>query len=77
MSAGGFPVAAIARPIHRFAPLPGSHVGSCTAAWDEIQAEIARYSTARWAQAVAVAQQDRAVLVNELDGIHALSVKGG
>lgn len=77
VAAQGRPVAAVAKPIHRFAPLSGSHAGSCTAARGQIEAEIARYTAAQSAHAMAVAQQDRAVLVNELDGIHALSVKGG
>ena len=77
VAAQGRGVAAVAKPIHRFAPLAGSHAGSCDAARSQISAEVARYSDARAAEATAVAQQDRAVLLNELDGIHALSVKGG
>lgn len=73
----GRPLAAVAKPIHRFAPLSGSHAGSCDAARSQIEAEIARYSRARSTEAAAVAQQDRAVLLQELDGINALSVKGG
>jgi hypothetical protein len=42
-----------------------------------VSAEIARYSEARSAEALTVAQQDRAALLSELDGIHSLSVKGG
>ncbi|WP_176595080.1 MULTISPECIES: hypothetical protein [Sphingobium] len=76
VAAQGRTLAAVAKPIHRFAPLSGSHAGNCTAARGQIEAEVARHSAARSAEAVAVAQQDRAVLVNELDGIHALSVKG-
>ena len=74
--AQGRPVAAFAKPIHRFAPISGSHAGGCIAARGLIAAEIARHDSARSAAAVSVARQDRAVLVNELDGIHALSVKG-
>jgi len=72
----GRPLAAVAKPIHRFAPLSGSHAGGCAAARSQIEAEVARYSSARAMEAALVARQDRAVLVNELDGIHALSVKG-
>ncbi|WP_242126374.1 hypothetical protein [Sphingobium sp. Sx8-8] len=77
VAAQGRPVAAVAKPIHRFAPLSGSHAGNCTAARSQIEAEVARYSAAQSDHAATVARQDRAVLVNELDGIHALSVKGG
>ena len=77
VAAQGRPVAAVGKSIHRFAPLSGSHAGSCTAARSQIDAEVARYSRARSAEALAAAQQDRAVLIGELDGIHALSVKGG
>ncbi|HEX7875030.1 MAG TPA: hypothetical protein VF489_00445 [Sphingobium sp.] len=77
VSAEGRPVAAVGKSIHRFAPLSGSHAGSCDAARSQINAEVARYSRARAAESMAVAQQDRAVLLQELDGIHALSVKGG
>lgn len=76
VAAQGRAVAAIAKPIHRFAPLSGSHAGSCAAARSQIEAEVARHNSARSVEAVAIARQDRAVLVNELDGIHALSVKG-
>ncbi|AJR24711.1 MULTISPECIES: hypothetical protein [Sphingobium] len=71
----GRTLAAVAKPIHRFAPLSGSHAGGCTAARDEIEAEVARHASARAAEAVAVAQRDRSVLLGELDGIHALSAK--
>lgn len=77
VAAQGRPVAAIGKAIHRFAPLSGSHAGTCTAARSQIDAEVARYSRARSAEALAAAQQDRAVLIGELDGIHALTVKGG
>ena len=76
VAAQGRALAAVAKPIHRFAPLSGSHAGSCTAARGRIAAEIARHDSARSADAVAIARQDRAILVNELDGIHALSAKG-
>lgn len=76
VAAQGRPVAAIAKPIHRFAPISGSHAGGCTAARSQIEAEVARYSTTRSADAMAVAQQDRAILVHELDGMHGLSAKG-
>jgi hypothetical protein len=75
--AQGRPIAAIAKPIHRFAPIAGTHAGSCDAARSQVSAEIARYSEARSAEALTVAQQDRAALLSELDGIHSLSVKGG
>lgn len=76
VEARGALVAAVAKPIHRFTPLSGSHAGSCTAARSQIEAEVARYSAAQSAQAAAVARQDRAVLLNELDGVQALSGKG-
>lgn len=77
VDARGQPIAVAAKPIHRFTPLSGSYAGPCSAARSQIGAEVARYSQARAAEAASVAQQDRAVLVNDLDGIHALSVKGG
>ncbi len=77
VAAQGRPVAAIGKSIHRFEPLSGSYAGSCEAARHHIDAEVARYSRARAGEALAVAQQDRAVLVNELDSLQALSVKGG
>lgn len=76
VAAQGRRIAAVAKPIHRFAPLSGSHAGSCTAARSQIDAEVARYSAVQSVQATTIARQDRAVLVNELDGIHALSRKG-
>jgi hypothetical protein len=76
VAAQGRRIAAVAKPIHRFAPLSGSHAGSCTAARSQIEAEVARYSAVQSVQATTIARQDRAVLVNELDGIHALSGKG-
>ncbi|HKY80450.1 MAG TPA: hypothetical protein VJM09_03145 [Sphingobium sp.] len=77
VSADGRPLAAVAKSIHRFAPLSGTHAGSCDAARGRIDADVARYSRDRSAEATSVAQRDRAVLLQELDGIHALSVKGG
>jgi len=76
VAAQGRPLAAVAKPIHRFAPLSGSHAGNCTAARSQIDAQVARYSAAQAGQAATVAQQDRAVLVGELDGIRALHAKG-
>ena len=70
-------VAAVAKPIHRFVPLSGSHAGACAAVRGKIEAEVSGHLTDRAAEALAVAQNDRAVLVNELDGIQSLSVKGG
>jgi hypothetical protein len=77
VTAQGRPLAAVAKPIHRFAPIAGSHAGSCQAARSQVNAEIARYSRARSAEALTVAQQDRTVLLNVLDGINGLFVKGG
>lgn len=77
VAAQGRSIAAVAKPIHRFAPLSGSHAGSCAAARSQIEAEVARYSAAQSDRAMAAARQDRDVLVGELDGIRALSVKGG
>lgn len=76
VAAQGRPLAAVAKPIHRFVPLSGSHAGNCTAARSQINAQVARYSAAQAGHAATVAQQDRAVLVNELDGIRALHAKG-
>lgn len=73
----GRSLSAVAKPIHRFAPLSGSHAGSCDAARSQVSAEIARYSRARSAEALTAAKQDSAVLLGELDSIHSLSVKGG
>ncbi|WP_313805444.1 hypothetical protein [Sphingobium sp.] len=76
VAAQGRTLAAVAKPIHRFAPISGSHAGGCSAARGQIEGEVARHNAVRKAEAVGVARRDRAVLVNELDGIHALSVKG-
>lgn len=65
------------KSIQSFAPLSGSHAGSCDSARGLIQAEVGRYSQARFGDAMAAAQQDRAVLIQELDGVQALSAKGG
>lgn len=77
VSTAGQALGVAAKPIHRFAPLSGSHAGSCDAVRGLIEAEVERYSQARSADAMAAAQQDRAVLIRELDGVHALSAKGG
>lgn len=74
VAAQGQAVAAFGKTIHRFAPLSGSYAGSCAAARSQIDAQVARYAKAKAAEAVAVAEQDRAVLVNELDGVRALTV---
>ncbi|MCI4590121.1 hypothetical protein MOK15_08435 [Sphingobium sp. BYY-5] len=76
VAAQGHAVPAFGKAIHRFAPLSGSYAGSCTAARSQIDAEVARYSKAKSAEAVAVAQQDRAVLMNELDGVRTLTMQG-
>ncbi|MEJ7934123.1 hypothetical protein WG907_07640 [Sphingobium sp. AN558] len=73
----GASLAALSKPIHNFAPLAGTYAGGCASARPQIEAAIARHSQARAAEAAAIAQQDRTVLVGELDGIHALTVKGG
>ena len=77
VSVEGQPLAAVAKPIHRFAPLSGSHAGSCGAVRGQIDAEVARYARTRSAEAEATARQDGTVLRQELDGIRVLSVKGG
>lgn len=77
VTAEGRTVAAIGKPIHRFAPISGSHAGPCASARGQIDAAIARYSNARSAEALTAAQQDSAVLPGELDGLRSLSVKGG
>ncbi|MGW8202316.1 hypothetical protein ACWGM0_07185 [Sphingomonas bisphenolicum] len=76
VAAQGRAVPAFGKAIHRFTPMSGSYAGTCTAARSQIDAQVARYTQASTAQAVAVAQQDRAVLVNELDGVRALTVPG-
>ncbi|SEI74267.1 hypothetical protein SAMN05518849_101752 [Sphingobium sp. AP50] len=76
VAAQGRAVPAFGKAIHRFAPLSGSYAGSCTAARSQIDAQVARYTASKAAEAVAVAQQDRSVLVNELDGVRALTVQG-
>lgn len=76
VAAQGRAVPAFGKAIHRFTPVSGSYAGSCDAARSQINAEVARYTQAKAAEAVAVAQQDRAVLVNELDGVRALTVQG-
>jgi hypothetical protein len=76
VAAQGQSVPAFGKAVHRFAPLSGSYAGTCAAARSQVDAEVARYASARNAEAVSVAQQDRAVLVNELDSVRALTVKG-
>lgn len=76
VAAQGRAIPAFGKAIHRFAPLSGSYAGSCAAARSQIDAQVARYTASKAAEAVAVAQQDRAVLVNELDGVRALTVQG-
>lgn len=77
VAAKGQSVAALGKPIYNFAPLQGTYAGPCAAARSQVNGEVARYSEGRSAEAASIAQQDRAVLVNELDGIHSLAVKGG
>lgn len=72
----GQAVPAYGKSVHRFAPLSGSYAGTCASARSQIDAEVARYARAKNGEALAVAQQDRAVLVSELDSVHALTVKG-
>jgi hypothetical protein len=48
-----------------------------TLRFQQVEPRFARYSRARSAQALTVAQEDRTGLLNELDGINSLSVKGG
>lgn len=76
VAAKGQAVPAFGKSVHRFAPLSGSYAGTCAAARTQIDAQVAAYSRAKANEAVAVAQQDRAVLVGELDSVHALTVKG-
>lgn len=73
LAAQGVQVVAFGKPIHRLASLSGSHAGPCAGARGQIEAEIARYSQSRTSEAMAVARQDRAVLLNELDGVRALN----
>lgn len=75
VAAQGRAVPAFGKAIHRFAPLSGSYAGSCAAARSQIDAQVARYARAKAAEAVTVARQDRAVLVDELDGVRALTVQ--
>lgn len=73
----GQQVAALGKAIHSFAPLQGSYAGPCAAARSQIDGEVTRYSQSRSAEAASIARQDQAILVNELDGIRSLAVKGG
>lgn len=72
----GRQIAALGKAIHSFAPLQGSHAGPCAAARNQISSEVARYSQNRSAEAASIAQRDQAVIINELNGIRSLSVKG-
>ncbi|HEX7784179.1 MAG TPA: hypothetical protein VF509_15350 [Sphingobium sp.] len=71
-------VAALAKPIHQFAPLSGYEIGTCQAAEKRIAAAVARESGRLASDATAVAQRDQGALMAELDGVAALSqAKGG
>ena len=48
-----------------------------TLRFQQVEPRFASRSRARSAEALTVAQVDRTVLLNELDGINSLSVKGG
>ncbi|MDO7834827.1 hypothetical protein Q4610_07180 [Sphingobium sp. HBC34] len=76
VAAQGRAVPAFGKAIHRFAPLSGSYAGSCGAARSQIDAQVARYTAAMSAEAAAIAQRDRAVFLNELDSVRALTVQG-
>ena len=69
---GSGKVAALSKPIHRIAPLSGSHAGSCTAARSQIEAQVSRHEQAASVSALTAARQDRSVLAAELDGLRAL-----
>lgn len=70
-------VAALAKPIHQFAPLSGYEIGTCQAAEKRIAAAVARQSGKLATHATAVAQRDQSALIAELDGVAALNgVKG-
>jgi hypothetical protein len=73
----GRTVSAFGKAIHRFAPLSGSYAGSCATARSQIDAQVARHMQAMAAEASAIARQDRATLVRELDGVRELTVQGG
>lgn len=77
VSANGHAVPAVGKSIHRFEPLSGSYAGTCAAAQSHIDAKVASYAAAKSGEAVTVAQQDRAALKAELDGLHMLTVQGG
>lgn len=77
VAAGQRAVPALGKAIHRFAPIQGSYAGPCAAARSQVGGEVARYSQSLSGKAASIAQQDRAVLLHELDGIHSLAVKGG
>ncbi|HUD91538.1 hypothetical protein [Sphingobium sp.] len=76
VAAQGQAVPAFGKAIHRFAPLSGSYAGSCAAARSQIDAQVARYARAKATESVAIAKQDRAVLVDEMDSVRALTVQG-
>lgn len=76
VESGGRPVAAFGKAVHSFAPLSGSYAGGCNTARSQIDAEVARYTRSKAAEAAAVAQQDRAVLVGEMDGVRAMTAQG-
>ncbi|MDI1295310.1 MAG: hypothetical protein PSY12_05410 [bacterium] len=75
VEAQGRAVPAFGKSVHRFAPMSGTYAGTCAGARSEIASEIARYSRAKASEATAIAQQDRAVLVSEMESVHA--VQGG
>lgn len=77
VEAQGRSVAALSKSVHRFTPLSGSHAGGCEAARSQIQAEVARYTQAKAADAQAVAVRDSAALPAELDSLRELNVQGG
>jgi len=54
-----------------------SYATVSTLRFQQAEPRFARCSRARPAEALTVAQVDRTVLLNELDGINSLSVKGG
>lgn len=72
VDAQGRAVPAFGKAIHRFAPVSGTYAGSCIGAQSEIASKIASYTRAKAGEAAAVAQQDRAVLVSELESVHAV-----
>jgi hypothetical protein len=73
----GRAVTALARPIHRSAPVSGVEFGSCDAAKDRIASSAARKAEAASGQAVAVAQGDHPALLSEIDGMATMFSKQG